>query len=368
MVPAANLVDQSEEKAVDVKAAALFGSVNSEKNPHRGWIWDTDEEPWDTGWALYFDNDLFALRSSDQDYTGGLSVTLAGRRATEYWFSLDPLLTQVNNVTGLTQRHSGHDRQLHSFEVGFTVFTPEDIKSTAAQMNDRPYASLLYLSNTHESIDFENDSAWVSTLTLGVLGAPVVSNIQSGLHKVLGGDKPVGWDNQISEGGELTFRYSVARQNLFYGDYDETSNVELSTATQASVGYISEISWGLAGRVGQFNSPWYSFRPQFNDYSEKSASLVGVNQSSEEFYFWGGFNLHLRAYNSFLQGQFKDSPVTYSSHDVRPIIADVWAGVTRQFESGWRFSYLLRMQSSEVKSGKADRNVVWGGFIVSNHW
>ena len=367
-------VDAEENKVADnqqeklLSSQPITGTVNAEKNPHRGWVWDSEIEPYDTGWALYIDNDLFALRSSDQDYTGGFSLTLAGRRAAEYDFSLNPVLEQVDQLLGFETLHSKGDRQLHSLEMGFTVFTPESIADINEQAGDRPYASLLFLSNTHESIDFENDTAWVSTFSLGVIGSSLISEVQTELHKALGSETPVGWNNQISDGGELTARYSVAKQSLFYFNYRNDYNLEISTTMQASIGYISDISFGLAARTGQFDTPWYSFRPQFNDYSEKSASLAGLNRNHEEFYFWGGFNLHLRAYNVFLQGQFKDSNIEYSANEIRNLVAEAWLGVTKQFKSGWRLSYLLRTQSSEVKVGKADRNVYWGGLILSKGW
>ncbi len=344
------------------------GTIGFEKDPYRSWIWQTDVEPENTGWGLYIDNDLFALRSKDQDYTGGLSLTLAGKRATNYAFSLDPILDSVDKFTGFNTLKDRSDRQLHSLEVGFTVFTPDDISNQAQQVGDRPYATLLYLSNTEESIDLTNDTAWISSFSLGVIGSPIVGELQTEIHDLLGSDTPVGWDNQISDGGELTFKYSVAKQSLLSFDYTADTKWEVSTTKQLSVGYITEATFGIAARVGDFQSPWYSFRPQFNDYSEKSASLVGLSPNQEEFYFWGGFNIHLRAYNAFLQGQFRDSNVTYSSSEVKHLVAEAWAGVTKQFESGWRLSYLLRAQSSEVEIGQADRSVYWGGIIVSKGW
>ena len=362
------LAAETEEESSTAHNQAIVATINAEKTPYRDWIWESEVEPYDTGWALYIDNDLFALRSSDQDYTGGFSLTLAGKRAQEYDFSIDPALQWTNKLTGINTLHAAKDRQLHSIEFGFTVFTPESITDLELQSGDRPYASLLYLSNTEESIDLDNDSAWISTLTLGVIGSNLISDVQTELHKAIGSDTPVGWDNQISDGGELTFRYSLAKQNLVHYDYSGENKLEVSTTAQASVGYLTEASFGLAARVGDFDTPWYSFRPQFNDYSEKSTSLAGLQKPVSELYFWGGVNIHARAYNSFLQGQFKHSEITYSSNQVRNLVFDAWLGVTKQFKNGWRLSYLLRGQSSEVKFGKADRSVVWGGLILSKGW
>lgn len=57
-------------------------------------------EPWDTGWAFYIDNDALLI-GRDQQYTGGFALTLSGRRAAEYWWSLDPLLGRFNTWSGM---------------------------------------------------------------------------------------------------------------------------------------------------------------------------------------------------------------------------------------------------------------------------
>ncbi len=364
----AELESHSPYVASGISGQPVSGTLHSEKNPHRGWLWETEYEPYDTGWAVYLDNDLFSFRHQDQDYTGGLSLTVAGRRAKEYSLSLDPALIQLDTWTHFEGQHQKANRHLHSMELGFTVFTPKNIDDAEAQTGDRPYATLLFLSNTRESINMDKDTAWLSTFTLGVMGLPIVDKVQSQIHQVLGSNAPVGWNRQISDGGELTAKYSVARQQLFYFNYLSASKIELSSTIQASLGYITETSLGIAARMGQFETPWYSFRPQVNNYSEKAASLAGLPERADEFYAWGGINLHLRGYNAFLQGQFKNSEQTFSSSELRPILLDAWLGVTRQFASGWRISYLLRGQSSEVKHGQADRSVIWGGFIISKGW
>ena len=363
-----SLLKESARADLNQPGQPLIGTIESERRANRNWIWESELEPDDTGWALYIDNDLFALRDGDRDYTGGMSLTLSGARSKNYWFSLNPALEAVDNLFSVSSLHNQSDRHLHSIEMGFTVFTPSNITEIEKQQGDRPFASLIYLSNSKESIDLVNDSAWVSSFTIGILGSKIVEELQTEIHKATGSEEPVGWENQISNGGELTFRYSLAKQNLFHFNYQGDNRVEVSTTTQASVGYITEASFGMAARIGEFDTPWYSFRPQFNDYSEKSANLAGIKKGTNELYFWAGFNLHARLYNSFLQGQFKQSDAAFSASDVRPFVADAWVGVTKQFTSGWRLSYLLRGQTSELKSELADRSTVWGGFIVSKGW
>jgi hypothetical protein len=360
-----NATDETRLQNAELNTGVPSASLGTEKRPSQDWMWGSESEPFDTGWSLYIDNDLFAFGSNDKDYTGGLSVTLGGKRATDYFFSLNNALKWVNNLSGFGNKSKPYDRLLHSLEVGFTIFTPEAITNREQQFGDRPYASLIYLSNTQEKIDLQSSTALVSTFTVGIMGSSIAENLQTNLHKTLGSETPTGWENQISKGGELVARYSVAQQQLLYSGNLASNNIEVSTTWQASIGYLSDVSFGLATRIGKFDTPWYSFRPQFNDYSEKSTSFAGLSNSKDELYFWGGFNIHARAYNAFLQGQFKSNNVDYSSSEIRNLIVDGWLGVTKQWSSGWRTSYFYRAQTSEIKIGKADRSAVWGGVILS---
>src|SRR5690606_15678944 len=229
--------------------------------------------------------------------------------------------------------------------------------------NDRPYASLLYASNSREQIDLVNNVAWKSTFTLGLLGLGVVGELQNLAHKSTAGTKAEGWDNQISDGGEITARYVIARQQYF----DQLSdNLEIKSTTQASVGYLTEASWGLSLRTGRIHSPWSSFNPELASYGEKS-SFSGSAKAVNEHFFWAGFAIKARAYNTFLQGQFRTSEVTYEHHQLRPILLEAWAGYTFAFKQGYRISYVLRGHSSEIKQGAGDRNLLWGGIIIARH-
>src|SRR5262245_47700285 len=64
------------------------------------------DEPYDSGWAFYADNDLLAPGHSDRDYTGGFSLTLAGRRARESWWSTDGLREGTDRLLGLASLYA----------------------------------------------------------------------------------------------------------------------------------------------------------------------------------------------------------------------------------------------------------------------
>ncbi|MDM3869986.1 lipid A deacylase LpxR family protein [Porticoccus sp. W117] len=313
---------------------------------------------WDN-WALSFDNDILLPGSRDRDYTYGISLTLSGAGARNSWYSPYRALAWLDRGVGVDGK-SANDIERVTLETGVIAFTPDDIETAQALEGERPYSSLLYLSSVRQQVDLENNTAWNSSFTVGILGLPLVGSLQNQLHDLLGGDRANGWNNQISDGGELTARYAVARQQNWNLN---SNNLEVKTTVQGSVGYLSEASWSINLRAGDIHSPWWSFNPQLASYGQQSSEIAVSAQS--ERYFWAGAAVKARAYNALLQGQFRDSAVSYGSGEVEHLLLEAWAGYTLTFDGGYRVSYMVRGQSSELKQGEGDRNLLWGGVTFS---
>ena len=249
-----------------------------------------------TSRSFAFDNDVLVPGSRDQDYTYGLNLTFSGKGATDHWASLHAPLDWLDRKLGIEQKLS-NAIESSKIEYGLFGFTPENIALAKPIVDDRPYAGLVYVASTHERYQPAGEIAWQSTLTVGALGLDIVGELQEGVHSIIDSNEPRGWDNQISDGGELTARYSLARQNLLYR---HGSNMEVKATTQGSIGYITELSWSLSLRAGEIHTPWVSFNPELTSYGEKAipSDLGRVS----EHYFWTGLALKARAYNAFLQG------------------------------------------------------------------
>lgn len=305
----------------------------------------------DSRWYLSFDNDLLAPKNRDQDYTYGINLAHASR-ASSNWF-LAEWLDAVDGLLRVSQDNRGH-----GLEVGVYGFTPADVTSPEANPDDRPYASLVYHSVTAESLNWNSQTVIRSQLTLGALGLDVVGDLQNLTHRMSGGHEAEGWHNQISNGGEPTFRYSLSRQQLLT---DESSGFESSYSLTASVGYITEAAASIGMRVGDIHTPWHSFKPASRNYGESVSSKYS---RAAEDYFWAGLAVKARGYNAFLQGQFRDSVVTYDHDQLRPLIVEAWAGYTHRFVSGYHISYGLRGHTSEIRDGLGDRDVIWGGIMI----
>ena len=348
--------DPAVEPAGRIQLALLEHEERTPRRPRPEPKREADKE----SWSFAFDNDALVPSHRDQDYTYGLSVFYTGRDARDAWYSLNPVLGALDGLFGVDGR-AAQRVEGHSVEFGLFGFTPEDKAASTPVYNDRPYASLVYLSQSRVRIDPRENLAWHSSLTVGALGLAIVGNGQNAVHKVIGSEHADGWKHQVSEGGEPTARYTVARQKYLAVS---SPNLEVKSTLQASAGYLTEARWSLSFRGGRIADPWWRFNPELASYGDGVARGNGGPARSES-YLWGGAAVVARGYNVFLQGQFRDSEVTYDADQLNHMIVEAWLGYTQSFASGWRLSYVLRGHTSEVREGAADRNLLWGGLIIA---
>ncbi|SMF07958.1 hypothetical protein SAMN02745866_00590 [Alteromonadaceae bacterium Bs31] len=303
-------------------------------------------------WYLSFDNDLLSPKNRDQDYTYGINLGYASPEVTSWW--PNEALISLDKLLGLSSKNLRGS----ALEAGLYGFTPSNVESSEPNKLDRPYSSLVYVATSAERMNWEKQVVLRSQFTLGALGLDAVGDVQNLTHRFTGGHEAKGWHNQISNGGEPTFRYSVARMKLL-----ETAlpRLELKHTAAASVGYITEASWSISARVGKIATPWHSFKPESKNYAESQGAKRG---RSPESYFWIGSAIKLRAYNAFLQGQFRESAVTYSHDELRPVVVEAWVGYAHEFPNGYHLNYGLRGHTSEIKEGEGDRDVIWGGVMI----
>ncbi len=329
---------------------------------HRAWAMD---EKYNTGWTINLDNDILAER--DRDYTGGFAVTLSGRRAQEYLISLEGVRSWLDGLLRVDSLYSDRSRfQLHSVQYGAMLFTPGDITDPAPIFDDRPYGSLFYISNTQLTVAPASDVAWLSTLTLGVLGLKAAEYIQEAFHAVTDSDVANGWDNQISAGGEPTLLYTLSKQHNHLDATPATIRHELKTAYEANIGFSTDINASVSWRWGRINTPWYGFNPQHSEYIQLGAPVIAGSRQDgrRELYLWAGTTVKYRFYSALLQGQFRDSVVTLSHDEVNKLLAQAWLGVSWEFADNLRGSFFYRVSSKEFDGPNA-HYPVWAGLIIS---
>ena len=320
-------------------------------------------ELYNSGWQINVDNDLWTGQSIDRDYTGGLAVTLSGKRAQEYPVSIDPLRAGIDKLARFANLYQSSDyMSFHSQQYGMTLFTPDDIESVTPVYDDRPYGSLIYMSNTEFTVVPDRDRAYVSILSIGFLGLDLAEDIQRGLHSITDSDVPNGWQYQVSAGGEPTAMLTYGIQDNLYASKQQQLKLEY----EGNLGYITDVNAGLSWRWGRINSPWWAFNPYQSKYMQQSMPAFSSSGTGhkDEFYLWAGCRLNLRIYNALLQGQFRHSEVTVSSADMERLVAEYWLGVTREFASKYYASFFVRGHSDEFKGPNA-RSAAWAGLLFS---
>ena len=320
-------------------------------------------ELYNSGWQVNADNDLLTGQSTDRDYTGGLALTLSGKRVQEYLVSIDSWRAAMDGLVKFPHLYQSSDyKSFHSQQYGMILFTPEDINSVAPIYDDRPYASLFYLSNTEFTVVPEKNTAYVSILTIGLLGLDLAEDVQRSLHSITDSDVPSGWQHQVSSGGEPTAMLSYGVQNKLYS----SNSQQLKLEYEANLGFMTDVNTGFSWRWGRINSPWWAFNPYQSKYMQQSMPVFSDNSAEHknEFYLWAGGRLNLRIYNALLQGQFRHSEVTVSSADMERLVAEYWFGVTGEFAKKYNASIFIRGHTDEFKGLNA-RSAAWVGLVFS---
>jgi hypothetical protein len=134
-----------------------------------------------------------------------------------------------------------------------------------------------------------------------------------------------------------------------------------------SAGYLTEASYAVSARFGLIDSPWWTFNPERTDYIAQPAPVDAPTAGGRgELYVWAGAKVRLRAYNAFLQGQFRDSAYTLGADDISHLIGEAWIGLTTRLSSATQISYVLRYQTAEVHTAAGRRSPIWGGLTLSH--
>lgn len=311
----------------------------------------------DKGIGVYFDQDLFTpLLNEDRDYTMGVAIELFEDRKKNIF---DDLSCKIARHLFLKCLDTG----ARSLIFGSVNYTPDNISSVDPIQDDRPYASLVYIG--YKTVNADSRKALGTELQVGFLGLKIGEEVQEYLHEAWRGIKgknepadPRGWRHQISDGGEPTFRFRFS--NLQSIKTRQTGNDWWDSAymLDASLGYQTNASVGLIARAGDITSNIWTV-----PYDPINRGNFLPATKGNEWYFWAAGRARLVGYDALLQGQFRNSDVTFNTSEIERLVFEGALGLTGGY-GPLQVTLAINGKSSEVKNGAADRNHYWGGLYV----
>ena len=309
------------------------------------------------GIGIYIDQDMFVpFSNEDRDYTMGFAIEF-------FWakdkglYPLDGLVKKAGEWLGIEE---SDNRIVHSFMLGALAYTPDDLSDTQPIYNDRPYSSLIYLSNKRVLTDGKN--ALAAEVLLGVIGSKLPGEVQAGFHSIyrniadLGPTEdpvePKGWRHQISDGGELTMRLRLTNSRL-QEKLSIPKRFDLATTMGLSIGFQTNANVGVAIRAGKLRSPYWSL--PYDPVNR--GNFLPYSKAMDEWYFWTSINARFIGYDALLQGQFRHSDVTFSYDEIEHVVYDGGVGLTLGFEKS-QLTISANAKSSDLKL--TSRHQVWG--------
>jgi len=282
----------------------------------------------DRYFRINYDNDYFT--ATDIYYTQGYQLELVTP-----WLRKNPL-----NKLFPTLKNSDNRYGLLFENLGYI---PTKISVKEIQQGDRPYAATMALKSFQVSTDTISHSRLSSSLVVGVIGPWAQGNeIQTGIHKWIGDEPPMGWHNQIKNDLILDYEVAYEKQLLRLKNI-----VAINLDTKLHLGtFNTNASLGVNGTIGLINSPFTSYK------SNRKFFVYAYNQS----------RVKAIGYDASLQGGLfnTSSPYTIPNNGIERFTIENNYGIIMQFKTLY-FEYSRNDITPEFKGGSKHK---WGGFKI----
>lgn len=334
-------------------------------------IINTNAYAQDDSILFYTDEDLKPFlqfsKANDQNYTMGLGFGFASPKLNgSYIFRPVDLIDRIF----IPEKFRSNDSLLPaSITLNGTAFTPDELRESNVITEDRPYAFLLYVST--KKLYLKDKSSFSTEFIFGILGLNLGKWVQTGIHKLMNDNNthepyiPRGWHNQISNGGEPTFLYTINYERLAL----QSAYFEFKYGGQGMVGYYTCANIQASVRFGLLDSQKWT-----QNYSPLgSGNKIFKNMEDEkkfEFFLFGSIKPTVFVYNEMLNGGFRHSSHTLSWNQVNHFVVEWNTGVglsiptynkTNSLDLFWTVN---AGRTSEINTALS-RAHEWGGIYVT---
>lgn len=301
-------------------------------------VW-AEETPRAGTLSFVLENDLFY--NLDRHYTNGVRLIWVPDRevAEPAW---------ATKLARLVPWFPEQGKIRHGYALGQSMFTPSDITVANPPLQDRPYAGWLYGTiglgvETGRQLD-------QCALSVGMVGpASLAEQSQKFVHKVIGSDRPQGWDTQLKNEPGVVVTYQRSWRGLATSTLSGATLDFTPHAGGALGNVFTYANAGVTMRYGRELPNDYG-PPRIQPGLPGAADFAPVTNFG--WYLFAGIDGRAVARNIFLDGNtFRDS----RSVDKYPLVGDLQFGLVLDWP-GIRLSYthVLRTREFRTQDGRDD--------------
>jgi hypothetical protein len=317
-----------------------------------------------SGCFATWENDRFAPRNYDEDYTNGL-------RLGSVWKSSESL----SLIPGLQDPSPIKNSQyFNSISLGQTFYTPGKLEDKDLIVDDRPYAGYLFTGIAEYQIAPPQLDTWneeIKELRVGLVGPGAgAKKVQQWVHEQIGSTDPKGWTHQLDNEPTAQYFYGRARSigdpcllSPSYFIYDVgLGNVwtyaSLSLAHRLNLLSGSPTRRGIMSLgMGQLAPAAAALMYQGNEKENSLSSDSDDNDLKIYLDFLG--TARLVAYDKFLDGNlFSDSHRIDKNYGILEPQLKVNIEVSR-----WLYAYTLSLRTPQMQDDSSPH--IFGGLSAS---
>lgn len=292
---------------------------------------------------IHEDNDFFNLigERTDRSYTNGTRIDFFQRcTSPQHKFLYRKLPTAGDSSVNIC-----------GWSIAQLMATPEDITVSDFQEHDYRYAGALFVTHSFLSFNPSKKYSFQYEMLVGIRGPEAMAKeTQTAIHKMIGSDEPLGWDNQLDTQLLINFTFTTEKNLLSYRRF-----LEVNYGAQARVGSLMDavLLYPII-RVGKMS-------PYFEGFLNSKRSAPG---NKMQYYLIIKPTASFIAYNAMLDGRRANATSKDREMSIANFVGDIQMGLVLSY-GNIGISYLLTRSSSydeglyEHRYGTVQINVRW---------
>jgi lipid A 3-O-deacylase len=211
---------------------------------------------------IFEDEDFLNItgHGTDKAYSNGTRLDFFYEKKHESTFFLDRLMPKAGNSS----------KNIYGWSLMQIMVTPTKISVKEYQPNDYAYAGALFGVHSLYSYNPQKKYALQTEVVAGVRGpGSLAREVQTGFHRLISYQKPMGWDNQLSTIPLLNINFTAEKQFLSIGDF-----LEINGGTRIKAGSLMDavILYPMI-RIGKMSPYFDGYFNQFGSFKRNGKTV-----------------------------------------------------------------------------------------------